>query len=77
MDARVKKDEYLENQKVTWTLNKIFDFLKVHPFSPKGFFTFLVALAHGVPHKGLKSPKRSTNLPSDSSACPSEKKDLV
>ena len=27
----------------------------------------------GGPHKGLKLPKRFTNLPSDSSACPGEK----
>ena len=46
--CRVKKDEHLEKKNVTWTLNNIFGFLNVSPFSPKGFFTFLVGVAHGV-----------------------------
>jgi hypothetical protein len=29
--------------------NKFFDSLNVHPSSPRGYFTFLVAVAHGVP----------------------------
>ena len=57
MDARVKKDEHLENKNVTCTLNNIFD---VRPFSPKGFFTFLVGVAHGVAplfvlHRGIQN----------------------
>ena len=31
------------------TQSDIFGFLNVRSFSPGGFFTFLVALAHGVP----------------------------
>ena len=48
VDVRVKKDKYLENQNVTFSPCNIFHFIKVHPFLPKGFFTFLVAVAHGV-----------------------------
>ena len=50
--AQAKKDGHLENQKcyldLSWTPNNIFDFLIVCPFSPGGFFTFLVVVAHGV-----------------------------
>ena len=34
---------------VTLGPSNIFDFLNIRPFSPGGFWTFLVALAHGVP----------------------------
>ena len=53
MDARVKKDEHLENQNVTWTPNNIFDFLNVRPFLPGGFFTLLAVVAHGATHQKL------------------------
>ena len=33
---------------VAWGPNVFFGFLDVCPFSPAGFFTFLVALAHSV-----------------------------
>ena len=44
VDARVKKDKHLENQKCHfgWLT------LRIHPFLPKCFFTFLVAVAHGA-----------------------------
>ena len=42
----MKKEKDLENQKYP---SNIFDFLNVRPFSPGGFFTFLVALALGAP----------------------------
>ena len=48
VDAWVKKYEHLENQNVTWTPNNIFDFLNFCSFSPGGFFTFLVVVAHGA-----------------------------
>jgi hypothetical protein len=49
VDARVKKDEHFESQKYYLESKYFFDFLNVHPLSPGGFFTFLIALAHGVP----------------------------
>ena len=50
MDARVKKDEHLEIQKKSFEPHvTFFYFLNIRPFSPGGFFTFLVALAHGAP----------------------------
>ena len=52
-DAWVKKDEHLINQKCYMDPSNIFDFLNVRPFSPRGFFTFLVAVAHGVPFHNL------------------------
>jgi hypothetical protein len=48
-DAWVKKDKHLENQKCYMDPSNIFDFPNVHPFSPRGFFTFLVNVAHGAP----------------------------
>ena len=49
MDARVKKDKQLEKfKKLIWTPSNISSFLNVRPFSPGGFFTFLVTLAHDV-----------------------------
>ena len=51
-DPRVVKDEHLENQKCYLNLNKIFDLLNVHPFSPRSFFTFLVAVVHGAARRG-------------------------
>ena len=44
----MKKDEHLENQK-----SNIFYFLNVHPFSPGGFFAFLVVVAHGGPRRNV------------------------
>ena len=35
-------------EKVNFGPNKFFDFLNVCPFPPRGFFTFLVVLAHGA-----------------------------
>ena len=35
-------------------LNLFFGFLIIRPISPGGFFTFLVALAHGAPCVNLK-----------------------
>ena len=53
MDAQVKKDKQLEKfKKLIWTPSNISSFLNVRPFSPGGFFTFLVALAHGAPGAG-------------------------
>ena len=46
MDTQVKKDEHLEIKKKSF--EHFFYFLNVRPFSSGGFFTFLVALAHGV-----------------------------
>ena len=51
-DARVKENEHLENQNVILGPSNIFDFLNIHPFSPGGFRTFLVALAHCPPDSG-------------------------
>ena len=51
-DPRVVKDEHLENQKCYLNLNNIFDLLNVHPFSPRSFFTFLVAVVHGAARRG-------------------------
>ena len=50
-DAWVKKDKHLESQKYYMDLCNIFDFLNVHPFSPRGFFTFLVTVAHGAAYR--------------------------
>ena len=47
-DAQVKKDEHLENQKCHFGSMYHFDFLNVCPFSTRSFFTFFVAMAHGV-----------------------------
>ena len=43
VDARVKKDEHLEIQTILLFGPQV-TFLNFHPFSPGGFFTFLVAL---------------------------------
>ena len=49
MDARGRQDEHLEIQKIKFGPHvTIFNFLDVRPFPPRGFFTFLVALAHSV-----------------------------
>ena len=48
MDARAKKDEHFENKNCYLGSIFFFNFLNVHPLSPGGFFTFLIALAHGV-----------------------------
>ena len=37
-----------DRQNRKWISNKIFDFQNIRPFSPGGFFTFLVAVAHGA-----------------------------
>ena len=47
-DAWVKKDEHLENQKRHFGSMYYFQLLNVSPFPPRGFFTFLIAVAHGV-----------------------------
>ena len=49
-DAWLKKDKNLENQKGYMDPSNIF----VHPFSPRGFLTFLVTVVHGAPwpHNG-------------------------
>ena len=47
MDAQVKKDKQLENQKCHFGSKYYFYYLRVYPFLPGGFFTFLVA--HGRP----------------------------
>ena len=39
-----------------------FHFLSVHPFSTGGFFTFLVALAHGVAHSNQPDCRAHTVL---------------
>ena len=44
----MKKEDHLKIEKVNLGPNKFFDFLNALPFSPEGFFTFLVVLAHGV-----------------------------
>ena len=44
----MKKEDHLKIEKVNLGPNKFFDFLNALPFSPKGFFTFLVVLAHGA-----------------------------
>ena len=49
VDAQVKKDKQLEIQNIIWTPCNNFNLLNLRPFSTGGFFTFLVALAHGVP----------------------------
>ena len=61
----VKKDEHFENQKRY--LGSFFFFyyyfLNVHPLSPGGFFTFLIALAHGAPGQatpGEVTPRQDT-----------------
>ena len=46
-DAWVKKDEHLENQKRHFGSMYYFQLLDVSPFPPRGFFTFLIAVAHG------------------------------
>ena len=49
MPVRAKKEEHvIFFLNTTWGPNEFFDFLNVRPFSPKDFFTFLAALAHGV-----------------------------
>ena len=45
---RVKKDEHLENQKRHFGSMYYFQLLDVSPFPPRGFFTFLIAVAHGA-----------------------------
>ena len=40
-----------------------FDFLNVHPFSPGGFFTFLVALAHGTPRPPRQAGLLAISVP--------------
>ena len=47
-EAWVKKDEHFINQKCYMDPTKNFDFLNVRPFSPRGFFTFLVIVALGA-----------------------------
>ena len=47
-DAWVKKDEHLENQKRHFGSMYYFQLLDVSPFPPRGFFTFLIAVAHGA-----------------------------
>jgi hypothetical protein len=52
VDAWGKKDRHLGNKKnVTFSPSNIFDCLNVSPFSPGGFFIFLVAVAHGAPSR--------------------------
>ena len=51
-DPPVVKDDHLKNQKCYLNLNNIFDLLNVHPFSPRSFFTFLVAVVHGAARRG-------------------------
>ena len=48
VDGRVKKDEHLENQKRHFGSMYYFHLLNVGPFPPRGFFTFLIAVAHGA-----------------------------
>ena len=48
-DVWVKKDEHLGQQICHFRSVYHFDFLNIRPFSPTGFFTFLVAVAHGAP----------------------------
>ena len=51
-----------DNQKiknVTCTPNNNFYFLNVCPFSPGGFFTFLVVVAHGVASEFGKNSSRT------------------
>ena len=51
-----------------WTPNNILDFLIVCPFSPGGFFTFLLVLAHGAPpgcHCALLQPLPGCRLSVD------------
>ena len=43
----MKKDEHLEDWKCIMGSKYFFDFLNICPFSPGGFFTFLVGLAYG------------------------------
>ena len=47
-DAQVKRKNIHKIKNVTWGPNNYFDFLNVCPFSPGGFFTFLVALTQGA-----------------------------
>ena len=50
LDAQVKKDEYFFRNSIALLEPKgrFFYFLNIPLFSPGGFFTFLVAVAHGV-----------------------------
>ena len=45
----MKIDKQLENEKC------YFDFLNISPFSPKGFFTFLVGVAHGAAAAAIRA----------------------
>ena len=48
---------------VTLGLGNIFDFLNIRPFSPRGLWTFLVVLAHGVPlHSQIYYQEYRTNI---------------
>ena len=38
----------LESNMCKYVIDKANNILNVRPFSPKGFFTFLVGVAHGV-----------------------------
>ena len=53
-----KKEGYLKNRTSNLGTNKFFDFLNVHPFSHRGFFTVLVVLAHGAPC-GVRSERHA------------------
>ena len=44
----MKKEDHLRNRKVNLGPYKFFDFLNVHPFLTRGFFTFLAVLAHSA-----------------------------
>ena len=52
MDTRVKKDKHLENQKCHFWVHVTFFSIRIRPFLPRGFFTFLVDVAHGAANRG-------------------------
>ena len=52
-----RKSKMLLEPKVT-----VFGFLNIHPFSPRGFFTFFVAVAHGEPHL-CRTPHAARHAP--------------
>ena len=55
----------------TWGQNIVFGFLNVHLLSPGGFFTFLIALAHGAAgrHNVAKWPPSATTPWTQTLAC--------
>ena len=45
-------------ENVIWGPINIFDFVSVRLFSPGGFFTFSVVVAHGAPRAPVNTPRQ-------------------